>query len=425
MPLTLICRRCGSDLHAGDVFCQECGLQQATAACAGIETNPSNGDPAKKFVPAKGAAEGDPAKEFITTESEQKQRSLSKNVQIGRSPSGCFPGSATFQAASSESESVSAAKMAAGLRTGHPCEQAEHGMIGRRVLPEVSQQALGVSAARLHSPLFDATETKNDLGMRGGWMMVSLDTAIVAFTVAFVVALGSFAYATYKKYNLANDNATSTKAIADAQKAAAKRDFTAVYKTLSSMKSSGKQLNSHQQALMDEALYRLGQEKYSSDPKAAVSYLKEISIISDYYVSAQEMIFKYASPVVTNAGGKAEEKAGLRRRKRRAAVVNAVASPAAANSRVEISEQPVLSIPVIPEIEDKIKKDKDTTGAETQEESIPAEPPLPKFSEAEISKYNRLLGAFLSTQSKEKREQENREEPPSFKEWIRQGKPAF
>lgn len=47
--------------------------------------------------------------------------------------------------------------------------------------------------------------------------------------------------------------------------------------------------------------------------------------------------------------------------------------------------------------------------------------PTPKFSESEISVYNRLLGRFIAAHGQKAAQSE----PPSFKEWIRKGKPAF
>lgn len=47
--------------------------------------------------------------------------------------------------------------------------------------------------------------------------------------------------------------------------------------------------------------------------------------------------------------------------------------------------------------------------------------PTPKFSESEISVYNRLLGRFIAAHG----QKTTQSEAPSFKEWIRKGKPAF
>jgi hypothetical protein len=46
----------------------------------------------------------------------------------------------------------------------------------------------------------------------------------------------------------------------------------------------------------------------------------------------------------------------------------------------------------------------------------------PKFSETDVSHYNRLLGAYFA---KRKASPEPGAEAPSFKEWIKQDKPSF
>jgi hypothetical protein len=80
----------------------------------------------------------------------------------------------------------------------------------------------------------------------------------------------------------------------------------------------------------------------------------------------------------------------------------------------------VLSFPVIPEI-DRAASDKQ----DKSESSSPKieDPPAPKFSESEISRYNKLLARYFIEHSKPGAEAGS--EPPSFKEWLKQGKKAF
>ncbi len=62
-----------------------------------------------------------------------------------------------------------------------------------------------------------------------------------------------------------------------------------------------------------------------------------------------------------------------------------------------------------------------STSSQVSTKNKAQEEPTPKFSESEISVYNRLLGKFIA----EHGQKAAQSEPPSFKEWIRKGKPAF
>ena len=400
MPISLICRRCGTELHQGDAFCQECGLK-----CPGADLA------AEKNVPPASAATGSLAKAFARATFSDESETTGVTTAVELPSFAAMPASASAAAPSSSAFSLGASS----------------------------------SATRLNSPLFKKAEhpelSPNNLGWRGGWHIVLSDLAAIAAVIAFAVLLANFAINTFKK----DQQTQLSKQVNDLSKkfkdAAAKREYKTALQGLVELKAT-RPLNAREQALLDESAFRLGQEELAKgERKNAIDHLKQVSVLSDYYVGAQETLFNMILPAVQPA--QAVSRIRNRRSHRIAAAAPLVDQGAAASlststslstssttgasssastapgiqQSVQLSDEPVLSIPSIPEIESRAGNNSDgDSSAEKPEAS-----PLPKFSESEISKYNHLLGAYFSRRKATK----SGNEPPSFKEWIKDGKPSF
>ncbi len=386
MPISLICRRCGTEVHQDDAFCQECGLK-----CPGADLAEG------LSVPAASAATGSLAKAFAraTLSDESETTRTATAVEL---PSFAALSASTAEASSSASSS---------------------------------------NATRLNSPLFNKAEhpelVPNNLGWRGGWHIVLTDLAAIAVVIAFAVLLSNFAINTFKKEQQAQISKQVSSLSKKFKDAAAKRDYKNALQGLMELKAT-RPLNAREQALLDESAFRLGQEELSKgEKKNAIDHLKQVSVLSDYYVGAQETLFNVMLPAVLPSQPISATK-NRRSRRMVAAVPVAEAGSSASTSSaaigtttsstppgvqqgVQLSDEPVLSIPSIPEIESHAGNN---TGGDTSAEK-PEASPLPKFSESEISQYNHLLGAYFSRRKVTK----PANEPPSFKEWIKDGKPSF
>lgn len=385
MPLTLICRRCGSDVFQIDSFCQECGLAQSRNR---LDTELSHSESAFDWP----ALEADPVPSYdnpcITSLSGQNYEFGSYQLNLD------------------------------------PMDKA----------PE--------EETKLHSPIFDSAQHNyqaydNNLGMRGGWAMVLIDAASVLAIVAFVSALSYWGYKNHTAAaNVQKKNSTQS-ALQTVKSAAAKGEFEQVFKTLSPLPSD--ELSENQRILLDEAAYRLGQNELAKGQvKKSMSFFNQVSIESDHYVSARQMIFSYASPVVPAQSNEGQEKAQRKsRRWQQPSLAGTDSSSTAAaenpksaralitkeDKKAGLSDEPVLSIPLIPEIE-KANKSQDNSPPEA-ESGKQVEPGVRKFSESEISHYNRLLAEYFRIHGGKKHAEESTSEAPSFKEWLKQGKPNF
>lgn len=287
---------------------------------------------------------------------------------------------------------------------------------------------------KLHSPLFgqpsplldqnNAPPLKpvdNGLGMRGGILMVLLDNAIVIAIVCFAAVLLIFAYKVYQKNDTSKEQQHAQQVQDKVKAAAMKEDYESIHKQLAQLISTGESdLVERQQALFDEAVFRLGEKELAAGNAAkAVDYLKQISVDSDHYVRAREMIFQFATPSRADLSPVLEVPRTPRRRL-------AQTNEAATQSR-PISESQVLSIPELPELENlsttENNKEDAAEPADAQSTEGTQKVPVRKFSESEISQYNRQLAEYFARHSK--RTKDEPLEAPSFREWIKQGKPAF
>ena len=287
---------------------------------------------------------------------------------------------------------------------------------------------------KLHSPLFgqpsplltlNSELTKkpvdNGLGMRGGILMVLLDNAIVFAIVCFAAVLLMFAYKIYQKTDTSKEQLHARQVQEKVKAAAMKEDYESIHKQLAQLISTGESdLVERQQALFDEAAFRLGQKELAASNAAkAVDYLKQISVDSDHYVRAREMIFQFATPSQDNQSAVLEVPRTPRRRQ-------AQTNETAVQSR-PISENQVLSIPELPELENlstaENNKEDAAEPAEAQVTEGRQKVSVRKFSESEISQYNRQLAEYFARHSK--RTKDEPLDAPSFREWIKQGKPAF
>lgn len=408
MPLNLMCRRCGNEVHFDDAFCQECGLPHDSSSSQSLPARePSDFD----WPPLDPMYYADPLPENPAVTSLSGQTYAFANYQL-------------------DLESWLDERMeTAETSLNEPCAvpQPDGALPACPQVPEFAPTSL---PAGLPS---DDFVRDNGLGMRGGWAMVLTDLAVAGAVVSFASVLAVWGYNSFQKQEIASQKAAQQKIMSTVLLASAKGDYRSVMDSLALWKAkTNRNLDEKQQLLLDEAAYQLGQKAIAAGRIAeAVSCLKQVSITSDYYVSARQIIFNYAAPSqqASNLSGPEEAPAaaapatGLKqKRQNHLAVLFPDAAPItpAAPSTPVLSTKPVLSIPIIPEIE---KPSSDKQDAEATQAKAP-EPAAPKFSESEISRYNRLLARYFVKHAGQKN-QDQSAEPPSFKEWLRQGKTAF
>jgi len=456
-----MCRRCGTDVHSDDSFCQECGLPNAAA-------RQDTGSLPERISPEKlrsdfdwPALEADPEpiparyRDDAAGTRIAEQTYAFANYQLDLQPYQTFsadqlndlsfdPNSVKTQNTDSEWIDFEPARFdlkasqSSIVMPASPVAAADVSLLGQLNFAPAQTVASGqiesrTAAKHLHSPLFDgpplptAPAQDNGLGMRGGWSMVAIDLAVVAAVVVFVSALGVKTYSDYKK-------AQAQKIVqlaSEVKSAALKQDYELVYKNLNFIKGKSI-LDARQQALFDQSAFRLGQKEFDSGRAAqAMDYLKEVSIESDYYTRARQMIFNFSVPLFqatendTTANTLAQESSTTGKAstdKTDKANSPKKLSAAALNPSKQLSDKPVLSLQVIPEIEKNA-----TASADQAETAGRVEPiPTPKFSESEISRYNRQLATYFAKHgSASESAEQGASEPPTFKEWLRQGKPAF
>lgn len=425
MPLTLICRRCGSEVLAQDSFCQECGLTQANVKDR-VTLTPEPGTagfsdydwPTMDADPLSAAPVDNPAISNLFGQTYDFS-----NYQLDLSESKELLASAELAANESEQAQLSTAEPAGITRSANEIETAKTD----------STESTLKHVHKLHSPLFDEPDkfskpVDNGLGMRGGWLMVLLDNAIVIAIVCFAVVLALFAVKLYQKTEAAKAT-QHARMISDKVKAAALRDdYHGIHKQLGILMADGKSdLVERQQALFDEAVFRLGQKELEAgNTVKAVDYFKQVSVDSDHYVRAREMIFQHVSPAQQEVA--VEETPKPRSRRFRADADAGLTTNAPSNTnavrQILLNESPVLSIPEIPEIEKYNNSGNQGIAEDGSAQEPVAKSPSPKFSESEISQYNRLLAEYFSKHGKRSSDDEPAD-VPSFREWLKQGKPGF
>lgn len=399
VQVTLMCRRCGSEIHFEDLFCQECGLsQEKNTAGREFQANES----ADNFWPTMDADPLGSGDQHNYTNLFGQTYDFS-NYQLDLEP-----------------------EPDEGIK--EPLESSATELVEPETVLEPNTEALpsGLEDAKLHSPIFDKADLADQkLGMRGGWGMVATDTAVVIAVLAFGLGLGFYAYSK-QKTSAEKSRAAHSKTIeASVKTAAGKSDYKTVYRQLLPSRILG-QLDEPKQILFNESAFRLGeQELQSGNPEKALEYFNQVSVESEHYVRARAIIFQHALPVVQDS--KTAEKASTKP-ERKARIFKQV-SNALESSPADLSEEPVLSIPVLEELKstegspDTVISQTETSSNQSPESSNEAtEPPTRKFSESEISQYNKLLGNHFRLH---KQRSEKSPEPPSFKEWIKDGKPAF
>ena len=534
MPLTLICRRCTTELQTDDRFCQECGLlvpgdgSASNSAVVAQRGNSFDFSPNENKKFEWPALTEDPAaasaKAFATPAMERKfsrykdQQSAvgdeaSADLQcapeltdaIAASHCDSFPGaqqsSDQIQVAPAQSETGPSVEQTVSRtpqenpQSANPAESAETAAIQTSSETESMATASLVSATpatdttsdtattvkRLHSPLLEKETSNKKEGVTQPKPRVFLmDATAVLAIVALAAGLGYWGYSNYSKV----DHIKDTKSVKISQESSQNKELLSTYKSLFAMSIlSQKGLDAAQQATFDDAAFRLGEEAFNAGKMAeAQDYLKNVSTSAANYSKAKALIQKASGLDSTT---KSVESTATQAERSGTARVSQTTKPQSnlADPR-QLSERKILSIPVIPELEtpsdtnassEESPQDSSASSEEAggsanglsiemagqpsnasgetassstthggggvltfspdnaMRPSVPgrptgrsraatkAEPPTPKFSESEISTYNRMLGKFISAHGQKAAQTE----PPSFKEWIRKGKPAF
>ena len=398
-----MCRHCRTEIYREDSFCQECGLAQ-------------NNQAAKSSYPLRQASSG--ISEFDWPALEPDPVSV-LNCPDLEGPSITSISSQTYAFANYQ---LDLQPWQADVDSPDDCSSFSN--TGSKTCSAAESNcnccqspALLSGLYRPESPAADSFNSKT--GMCGGIAMVATDIAVLAAVISFVSVLGVWGYSNFQK----TEKASGVAIMAKARAAAVKADYQSVLTNLALIKAkTNGELDEGQQVLLNEAAYRLGEKEFAGGHAgSAMKYLNQVSITSDHYVSARQMIFNYTMPLhgffshpqaqadrVVAEGDEDKQKSS--------------ASPEATGQTAPLSDKQVLSIPVIGEIE------KNNGEMQIKSEAVPVnqeEAPVPKFSESEISRYNRLLARYFVTHNGKAADDTAASEPPSFKEWLKQGKKAF
>lgn len=441
MPVTLVCRRCGSEVAVKDTFCQECGLtqQRQGAAQSAVGQGMNDFDWPALEDPNSGSSNSD-----YRVNSLQNETYDFSNYQLDLSEKVCEEdlNQAKAETALSQSCCESAAPEMNVSVPGFESETATCTAIDTTC----SAKPDSFAETKLHSPLFGKDKPiENDLGHRGGLGMVLVDNAVVIALVCFGLI---FSFVGYKMYKDA-DAKKNTKAVVSAsaffekvRDDAKNNNYKGVYDKLNELRSQGKTEEFKQQeTLYNEAAFRLGEKALEDgDVQKGSEYLNQVTPDSQHFARAKELIMQSVSPTVQEGKGVKENSVpststGTKESSQKSVNPASAQLPTVTVNRPmvrELSNRQVLSIPVIPEIEKMNAETETTTAAAGTAESTSGNtidpnkavtPPAHKFSESDISQYNRMLAEFLA--KKESSGEESSSEAPSFREWLKTGKPKF
>lgn len=341
---------------------------------------------------------------------------------------------------------------------------------------------------RLHSPLLEKeTAPKKTQTAEGGKHVFLMDAAAILAVLAFAVGLGYWGYNNYSKSELARETKLAKQAQTSSQNNELLATYKSLF-ALSILSQKGLDAN-QQASFDDAAFRLGQEAYNAERMTEAQDYLKNVSSSSSNYLKAQELIQKSAQNNNASAepDRKASGESLRTERTRRQTIPfsntsnrqlsdrkvlsipvlpelesnpnngTEEASKATTSSEdststgnglvIEMSGdtsatsgEPTAStttsgggvLSFSPENairQEQPKRQKRHVASAVSRNSTDnqsstaskAEPPTPKFSESEISVYNRLLGKFIATHGQKSAQSE----PPAFKEWIRQGKPAF
>lgn len=449
MPVTLVCRRCGSEVSAKDIFCQECGLTQNHEKTP----KPAVGQGMSDFDwPALEDPMSDTNSGDFRVNSLQNQTYDFSNYQLDLSETDSTEHEATAEAETVLNENCCQDTSATQVElntTADCCKTEASASSALATLVSTTDSVTEETAEKLHSPLFGKDKPiENNLGLRGGIGMVLIDNAVVIALVCFGLIFSFVGYKMYKdketKKATVNKVAVDNSIIEQLKADAMKNDYQAVFDKLNGLRSQGKMEQFNKELpLFNEAAFRLGEKAIEDgDISKATELLKQVATDSQHYARAKELILQSASssaataPVVSAKLGSDKPAEGTQaeatpqRGVEPAPVVVATPKPVAR----EISDKQVLSFPVIPEIEKMTAENNAATGspaatttdgqASTGIDPNKATPAAShKFSESDISQYNRMLAEFLA--KKEASGEDASAEAPSFREWLKTGKPRF
>ncbi len=442
MPVTLVCRRCGSEVAVKDTFCQECGLTQKRpeSAQSAVGQGMSDFDWPALEDPSSAAGTAD-----YRVNSLQNETYDFSNYQLDLSE-------AVSDEALDESKAETALSQncckSADLESNSSVQAVEsETAICATVDTTCGAAPESQEETKLHSPLFGKDKPiENDLGHRGGSGMVLVNNAVVIAIVGFGLIFSFVGYKMYKDVDAKKNAKAVVSASAIIEKVkddATKNNYQGVYDKLNELRSQGKTEDFKQQeTLFSEAAFRLGEKALEAgDVQKGTEFLNQVPPDSQHFARAKELIMQSVSPTVQE-NKDAKEKADpststdTKESSQRPVNLGSAEQPPVNTSRPairELSERQVLSIPVIPEIE-KMNAETGTetsatagttesAGGNTIDPNKAVTPPAHKFSESDISQYNRMLAEFLA--KKESSSEQSSTEAPSFREWLKTGKPKF
>lgn len=373
MPVTLkVCSRCRTAAEPNDRFCQECGQEL-------------------------------PSQAQIVISKPRRQQVLAQTISVpanSQSQACLAPAAAPTAAAMDVQGAQAAAEATAGApqttadaKAPAPTKEAPKAA----AIPDVQESA----PTHLHSPLLQGNGSQAPELGASPRLLSLLDRAAIAAVLAFAGALAFWAVGLQKKA----ENSLAASQAAEAQRHFQLQRFSLVADTLDQLGSSRK-LDEQQQAMLDESHFQLGiRAAKNGHRQPAIDHLEQIGSSGARHLQAHDMLLRLVNPPVV------EE-----------VVQEPKTQSKPSTSRRILSEKKVLSFPVLPELNPADEGD-DAELIEIADRTSEAPRKIAqmlkaKFSEKDLSVYNQMLASYLS---RGKRDQE----PPTFKDWLQNGRASF
>lgn len=441
----LNCGRCGGEISLSDRFCQECGQPtklstRSTGSQPKGETSPNvqpshtsagapTADAAFDFSPPPRAADSAPPIQELPPQRLKSPLLHSEVIDFSPPPEGIdvlprLPkaGATLVEFHNRDERERLSARVRESARGEHYATQAsevpiQHETSNIAVLTRPATRQISALVTRSASSGVTAAPR-----FSGGPLMDLLSASAVMLTLTAV--------AWYVVSTITASNARlESSLVAEASKMVAVGNYGAAVEKLEKLEKVNVELTSDQQKLLNESLFQLGQQQFNAGKLAqASSYLNRIESDSARFSDARKLALVIGRRESTDGGAEPVVKPIKRPRKTIALTRR-------------LSDKAELSLPVLPELaEPNVEAGVSSPELEnvTGQENSPSEPtvasetstlkpaaPAPRCSEAEIAQYNRMLARWFAAKSSPKGGAAEKSDPPSFRQWLTQGKPAF
>lgn len=390
------CTRCKCETNSNDKFCQECGLD-LTKHRAVVQEPISN---VLDFTPPATNKLHSPLLQQHTEILDFRPEQPLPVRRIQR------PGAVLSDLhPRQERERIRNSFGSEQANNDQNAEPAGKGMVATLTRPETESAPLPVRI-RTNSPMLErhTSASTTQVSIVPGPLIDLLQASLVMLT------LTAIAYYIGQQIAVANKQARAT-AAKHAEKLVADGKFEAASNRLQHLHQTVGLLTREQLNLLNECRFKRGSEAAQmGQTSAAISLFRQIDASSPRFEAARRALVAMSTrplPDITQTVPKRKRNWQARRR--------------------PLSSQETLSLPVLPETEKP---------AEETDKNVPEEAPAPeqkegvlkrpaRCSEADIAAYNSMLGKWLTRSSKVPADNGSKEDPPSFRDWLQEGKPNF